>query len=104
MKMPLNIQERRFPKTYLVDQNNVEIEESKRLLRSKIDRRNVVTHTFTTTGLEEIIHGLGRLPIAAAVVYQSAAANISGDETRWTKEKIFMRSSVSGITVKFQTY
>lgn len=102
MRRPLTIMERRFPNTSLVDQHSVDLDANERELRSKVDRRNVLEYTFIGTDLEAISHALRRKPVGVSVVYQSAAASISGDNAQWTKEKIYMRSSVAGITVKLQ--
>lgn len=102
MRRPLTIMERRFPNTSMVDQHSVDIDANERELRSKVDRRNVLEYTFIGTDLEPISHALRRKPVGVAIVYQSDTASISGDKDQWTKEKIYMKSSVAGITAKLQ--
>jgi hypothetical protein len=83
-----------------VDQNKVAVDQAMRLLASKLDVRNTVEHTFAGTSEESMEHGLGRVPIGSIIIYQSKAATILGDESKWTKNRIYLVSSAAGNKVR----
>jgi hypothetical protein len=62
---------------------------------TKLDRRNVVIHNFTTTAEESFLHNLGRKPLGYIKINQSGAGSITGDKTKWTTQRIYLTSSVA---------
>lgn len=84
-----------------VDDGRVTSDELDFLVNNKIDKRNTVDHTFTTTSAESFEHNLGRTPIGAIVIAQSKAATILVDKSLFTTKRISATSSVSSNVVRF---
>lgn len=75
---------------------DADIEDIYLQLNTKIDFRNTVEHTFSTTSSETFRHQLGRVPRGVLVIAQSQAAAIHYVKDSGTKTEITMRSSASG--------
>lgn len=83
-----------------VDGGKVDRDQLEFLVNNKIDARNTVDYTFSGTGIEEITHNLGRVPTGFIVLSASLSANIIGDETTWTRQRVQLQSPSAANTVR----
>jgi hypothetical protein len=81
---------------YLNNKTRTDIQELQRGNTAKVDARNTVTHTFTTTANETFRHGLGRKPKGATVIMRDKQSNIYAVDS--TNIDITMISSVADTT------
>lgn len=87
--------------TNKIDSPKIDRDELQAQVATKVDVKNRVDHTFTTTAEESFFNTLGRTPVMAQIVGQTAAANIFVNITKCTKQKLFATSSVAGVTARF---
>lgn len=102
MKRPLGIVDRRFPNSNQTDWRVNDIQGNERAMKSNIDRRVAVSHTFSGTDVERIKHNLGRVPQGVFPVSQSQSANIASEVTKWDRNYVYLKSSVANNAVKLQ--
>jgi hypothetical protein len=58
-----------------------------------------------TAGSDDVItHNLGRVPFGFHVTYKSASVDVYNSPTANTSTKIYLRSTVAGVTVKVMVY
>jgi hypothetical protein len=87
--------------TNKVDDGKVDKDQNEFLLNNKVDGRNILDHTFTTTAAETFDHNFGRIPKGAIVIAKSKAATIILDKSLFTDKRITATSSVANNAVRF---
>ena len=87
--------------TNKVDSPKIDRDDLQSQVATKIDVRNKVDHTFTTTQEESFFNPLGRVPVIAHIAGQSKAGNVFVNISKCTKQNLYATSSVSGLTARF---
>lgn len=70
----------------------------------QISKKHVVEYTFTGTGEESFLHGLGMMPNAVMVADNDTAAHITINRDRTNTRRAYVQSSVAGAKVRFLVF
>jgi hypothetical protein len=66
-----------------------------------LDRRQTVTHKFTTTAEENFTHSLGKIPTGALIANMNLHARIKFNMTKTTAQRMYATSDTANVTVIF---